>query len=82
MIGYATLGTNNLKQAQGFYDALMEEVGAKRLMEMDEGFTMYGTEFGQPSIATSMLWPLLISIAGFIGLIGTLSLMNLKNHFG
>jgi len=38
------------------------------------------TKFGQPSIATSMLWPLLISIAGFIGLIGTLSLMNLKNQ--
>ena len=27
-----------------------------------------------------MLWPLLISIAGFIGLIGTLTLMNLKNQ--
>lgn len=38
------------------------------------------TKFGKPSIALSMLWPLLISIVGFIGLIGTLVMMNLKNQ--
>lgn len=29
MIGYATLGTNNLARAQVFYDALLAEIGAK-----------------------------------------------------
>ncbi|MDG1923614.1 MAG: heme ABC transporter permease [Glaciecola sp.] len=38
------------------------------------------TKFGKPSIAPSMLWPLLISIAGMVGLIGTLVMMNLKNQ--
>jgi hypothetical protein len=42
MIGYATLGINNLARAQAFYDALLAEIGAKRLMELPHGFTMYG----------------------------------------
>lgn len=37
------------------------------------------TKIGKPSIAPSMKWPLLVSIAGFMGLIGTLTLMQLKN---
>jgi predicted lactoylglutathione lyase len=35
MIGYTTLGTNDMKRAAGFYDALLAELGAKRAMEMD-----------------------------------------------
>src|SRR4029453_9792158 len=35
MIGYTTVGTNDLKRAAGFYDALLAELGAKRAMEMD-----------------------------------------------
>ena len=35
MIGYVTLGTNNLQRAAGFYDALLAELGAKRMMETD-----------------------------------------------
>jgi catechol 2,3-dioxygenase-like lactoylglutathione lyase family enzyme len=35
MIGYVTLGTNNLPRAAAFYDALLEEIGAKRMMESD-----------------------------------------------
>ncbi|OYY75623.1 MAG: glyoxalase [Sphingomonas sp. 28-62-20] len=50
MIGYATLGTNDLERARTFYDALMATIGAKRLMEMEHGFTMYGTGWGQPAI--------------------------------
>ncbi|WP_299321397.1 VOC family protein [Parasphingopyxis sp.] len=50
MIGYTTLGTNDLEKARGFYDALFETVGAKRLMQMEEGFTGYGTEMGQPML--------------------------------
>ncbi len=36
MIGYVTLGTNNLQRAAGFYDALLAELGAKRMMETDK----------------------------------------------
>ncbi|GAA0487283.1 VOC family protein [Parasphingorhabdus litoris] len=52
MIGYATLGTNNVEKAREYYDALLGEIGAKRLMELEEGgFTLYGTEMGAPSLA-------------------------------
>jgi len=33
MIGYVTLGTNDLAKAAAFYDALLAELGAKRMME-------------------------------------------------
>src|SRR6202034_1366629 len=51
MIGYATLGTNNLARAQAFYDALLAEIGAKRLMELPHGFTMYGVRLDRPALA-------------------------------
>ena len=35
MIGYATLGTNDIARAAGFYDALLAEFGAKRAMQND-----------------------------------------------
>lgn len=35
MIGYTTVGTNNLDKATAFYDALFEPLGAKRFMEFD-----------------------------------------------
>ena len=35
MIGYVTLGTNDLEKAAQFYDALLAEVGGKRFMEME-----------------------------------------------
>jgi len=35
MIGYVTLGTNDLARAARFYDALLAELGAKRAMEME-----------------------------------------------
>ena len=37
MIGYVTLGTNDLTRAAAFYDALLSEIGAKRLWEFDRG---------------------------------------------
>lgn len=52
MIGYVTIGTNDVPRAQAFYDALFDSIGAKRLMEIPDhgGFTMYGTGFGSPGI--------------------------------
>jgi predicted lactoylglutathione lyase len=35
MIGYVTLGTNDLARAGKFYDALLAELGAKRIMQSD-----------------------------------------------
>lgn len=35
MIGYATLGTNDLPRAAAFYDQLLGTMGAKRWMEAD-----------------------------------------------
>jgi catechol 2,3-dioxygenase-like lactoylglutathione lyase family enzyme len=35
MIGYVTLGTNDLPRAARFYDALLAEIGAGRFMESE-----------------------------------------------
>jgi len=50
MIGYITLGTNDLPRAAEFYDALSAEVGAKRLWEMDRGIA-WGVSMNAPSVA-------------------------------
>jgi catechol 2,3-dioxygenase-like lactoylglutathione lyase family enzyme len=42
MIGYVTLGTNDLDRAARFYDALLGEIGAKRMMQT-ERFVVWGT---------------------------------------
>ena len=36
MIGYATLGTNDIDAALTFYDALLATAGGKRLMQMPD----------------------------------------------
>ncbi|RME67854.1 MAG: VOC family protein, partial [Alphaproteobacteria bacterium] len=43
MIGYVTLGTNDLPRAAAFYDALLGVMGAKRMMESDR-FVAWSTE--------------------------------------
>jgi len=50
MIGYVTLGTNDLARAAAFYDALLADIGAARAMEM-ERFVMWGTAPGKPALA-------------------------------
>ena len=47
MIGYTTLGTNDLPRATAFYDALLAEVGAKRIMEFDRGYA-WGVAMDKP----------------------------------
>ena len=51
MIGYVTVGSNDLEKARGFYDALMPVLGAGRIMEFGDNFTMYGTGMGKPGLA-------------------------------
>ena len=49
MIGYVTLGTNDLPRAAAFYDALLAEVGAKRLWESERGIA-WGVAMDKPSL--------------------------------
>ena len=54
MIGYVTIGTNDLDKAREFYDALLAEIGATRKMEFPEtGFTLYGTGSRAPGLAVT-----------------------------
>ena len=46
MIGYVTLGTNDIAKARDFYDALFATIGVGRLMEFGENFTMWGKAWG------------------------------------
>jgi predicted lactoylglutathione lyase len=49
MIGYVTLGTNDLARAAAFYDTLLGEIGAKRMME-GEGFIAWASSQDKPGI--------------------------------
>ena len=48
MIGYVTSGATTSKRRAAFYDALMPVIGAGRIMEFGDNFTMYGTGMGKP----------------------------------
>ena len=49
MIGYVTLGTNDLPRAGKFYDALAAELGTARMMDF-ETFIAWGTPGGAAGI--------------------------------
>ena len=49
MIGYVTLGTNDMERGAAFYDALLAEVGAKRVMDAGR-IILWGTP-GSPNLA-------------------------------
>lgn len=49
MIGYVTLGTNDLSRAAAFYDTLLAEIGAKRLMDFGRGIA-WGHAMDKPSL--------------------------------
>jgi predicted lactoylglutathione lyase len=53
MIGYVTLGTNDIKRAAGFYDALLGEMGAKRIMDF-ETFILWSAKAGASSLAITL----------------------------
>lgn len=50
MIGYVTLGTNDMDKAAAFYDALLGSLGASRMMEA-ETFIAWTTSPGVPAIS-------------------------------
>ncbi len=53
MIGYVTLGTNDLERASAYYDALLGDLGATRMLELDRLVT-WGTEEGSPMLGVIM----------------------------
>lgn len=57
MIGYVTMGTDDLERARRFYAALLGTIGASELMRLPDeeanGFTLYSTGWGQPGIAVT-----------------------------
>ena len=52
MIGYVTVGTNNLPKAAAFYDAICKELGVGRMMENDQ-FVAWGVAGGAPGIGVT-----------------------------
>ena len=67
MIGYVTLGTNDIANARAYYDALLGSIGATRLMEFGDdlgGFTMWGTSWGKPAIALTRPYNKQPAVAG------------------
>ena len=52
MIGYVTVGTNDLPRAARFYDAIAAEMGTGRMMEFDT-FIAWGTPGGGAGIAAT-----------------------------
>ncbi|GAB5452734.1 MAG: VOC family protein [Halioglobus sp.] len=51
MIGYVTLGTNDLDASVKFYDELLAVCGAKQLMNLPEGFVLWGTSLEAAGLA-------------------------------
>ena len=54
MIGYVTLGTNDLERAVAFYDELFALLGAGRFMEDPGHFVAWAVAPGQPAISVTI----------------------------
>jgi catechol 2,3-dioxygenase-like lactoylglutathione lyase family enzyme len=52
MIGYVTIGTNDLPRAAAFYDELLAVIGAKRFMEF-ETFVAWSVTPEKPGLAVT-----------------------------
>lgn len=50
MIGYVTLGSDDIARAAGFYDALLGLLGARRFMEEDEKFVAWAVSPDKPGL--------------------------------
>lgn len=51
MIGYQMVGTNKFDESAAFYDALLGEMGANRMMEDDGRFIAWAVQPGQPAFS-------------------------------
>nr|MEA2797450.1 hypothetical protein [Phenylobacterium sp.] len=53
MIGYATIGTNDLERAKTFYDAVLEPLGGRRTFANGDRMQFYGSSAAPGMIAIS-----------------------------
>jgi catechol 2,3-dioxygenase-like lactoylglutathione lyase family enzyme len=53
MIGYVTLGTNNLERAAAFYDELLALLGAGRFMEVEGVFIAWAVAPDKPGLSVT-----------------------------
>ena len=53
MIGYVTLGTNDLDRAVAFYDELLSVIGASRFMEDPGNFVAWAVAPDKPAISVT-----------------------------
>ena len=53
MIGYVTVGTNDMDRAVSFYDELFAELGAKRIMEDPGNFIAWGVSMDKPGFSVT-----------------------------
>ena len=54
MIGYVTLGTNDLPRAVDYYDALFETIGVGRFMEEENYFVAWSPATEAPGVAVTI----------------------------
>ena len=54
MIGYVTVGTNDLTRATAYYDALFETIGVGRSMEVDNYFVAWAPAADVSGIAAAL----------------------------
>jgi predicted lactoylglutathione lyase len=52
MIGYVTLGTNDMKRSAAFYDELLATIGGKRVMDL-ETFIVWSTHPKRPGLSVT-----------------------------
>ncbi len=53
MIGYVTIGTNNLERAVAFYDELLALLGAGRFMEVEDVFVAWAVAPDKPGLSVT-----------------------------
>ena len=56
MIGYVTIGTNDLDRAVKFYDELFGVMGAKRFMEEPGTFVAWAVAPDKPAVSVTKPW--------------------------
>lgn len=54
MIGYITLGTNDLPRAVAYYDALFESIGVGRFMEEENYFVAWASAPDTPGVSVTI----------------------------
>jgi predicted lactoylglutathione lyase len=53
MLGYITLGSNDIQRSKNFYSQLMPVIGGKELMKFSENFIIYGVSMDKTAIAVT-----------------------------